>query len=91
MLRCDTLDINQWMSLSDDAHQNKQMKVWQVPMNLQATFDSEIDYVHFDDMHITKLDGSIGIQDGILRFKETGFNITLNAAFNISGTIIRGT
>ncbi|HQQ81767.1 MAG: AsmA-like C-terminal region-containing protein [Cyclobacteriaceae bacterium] len=84
MLRCDTLDINQWMSLSDTAHQNKQMKVWQVPMNLQATFDSEIDYVHFDDMHITKLDGSIGIQDGILRFKETGFN-TLNAAFNISG------
>ncbi|HQQ96362.1 MAG TPA: AsmA-like C-terminal region-containing protein [Cyclobacteriaceae bacterium] len=84
MLRCDTLDINQWMSLSDTTQQSQRIKVWQVPMNLKAIFDSEIDYVHFDDMHITKLDGSVEIEDGILRFKETGFN-TLNAAFNVSG------
>jgi len=84
MLQCDTLDVNQWMSLADTSHHSQTLKVWQVPMNLSAIFDSEIDYVHFDDMHITKLDGSIEIRDGILRFKETGFN-TLNAAFNISG------
>ncbi len=84
VLQCDTLDVNQWMSLSDTSRQSQSMKVWQVPVNLQAVFDSEINYVHFDDMHITKLDGAIEIRDGILRFRETGFN-TLNAAFSISG------
>jgi AsmA protein len=84
VLKCDTLDVNQWMALTDTSHHAPTMKVWAVPMNLQAVFDSEIAYVHFDDMHITKLDGSIEVRDGILRFKETGFN-TLNAAFNVSG------
>ncbi len=90
-LKCDTLDMNEWLSeeVAVGAKQDSstyQVKVKQVPLNLDMTFDSEIDQVFYEDIRITKLDGEIRVKDGVLTLHETGFN-TLNAAFSVSGDI----
>ncbi|MBS1979257.1 MAG: AsmA family protein [Bacteroidetes bacterium] len=87
-LKADTLDVNEW--LGNDASNVKQqgdssvLSLWEVPKNLDMTFDSEIDHVIYDDMRISKLDGEIRVKDGVMTLHETGFN-TLDAKFNISG------
>ena len=88
-LRCDTLDMNEWLSEEVPVASHKdsstlKIKVWQVPQNLNLTFDSEIDHVFYEDIRITKLDGEIRMKDGVLTLHETGFN-TLNAEFSLSG------
>ena len=87
MLNCDTLDVNEWLSQnkgSDRAVTGNKIKVWQVPLNLDVVFDSEIEHVIYEDMKISKLDGEIKIKDGVMTLHETGFN-TLDAKFSISG------
>lgn len=87
-LKADTLDVNEW--LSNDPGNTKQQSdssglvLWEVPKNLDMTFDSEIEHVIYDDMRISKLDGEIRVKDGVMTLHETGFN-TLDAKFNISG------
>ncbi len=89
MLNCDTLDINEWMANTkrvsphtDSTH--AKIGVWEVPKNIDFTFDSDIKYLLYEDIHIKNMDGEIKIKDGILSLNETGFN-TLNALFNVSG------
>ncbi len=87
-LKCDTLDVNEWLgeenlTTIDNTPVNK-INVWQVPTNLDLVFDSEIDYVLYEDMKISTFDGEIRMKDGIMRLHETGFN-SLNAKFSFSG------
>ena len=87
-LTCDTLDVNEW--LSEDKHasgrndEKNKITAWQVPPTLDMVFDSDIQYVLYEDMKISNLDGRIAVKDGILTLHETGFN-SLNAEFNLSG------
>ncbi|MDB5274630.1 MAG: outer rane assembly protein [Chitinophagaceae bacterium] len=93
---CDTLDLNEWLADNVSTPTNKtattaadtsvhpQIGVWEVPKNLDFTFDSDIKVVKYEDMFITKMDGEIRIKDGVLSMTETGFN-TLNALFSVSG------
>lgn len=90
LILCDTLYADKW--ISDDANINTPdpdsslivSGLWQVPDNMDFFLDCEIDYVKYQDMHISKFDGEIKIVDGVLTFHETGFN-TLNAAFHLTG------
>ena len=87
-LKADTLDINEWLAkkvqISKNSGQKNKIYIWQVPVGIEAVFDSEIESVFYEDMKISKLGGEIRIADGILYLHETGFN-TLNAKFDISG------
>jgi AsmA protein len=96
-LTCDTLDLNEWLAnnvstpsnnktatTAADTSVHPQISVWEVPKNLDFTFDSDISVVKYEDMFITKMDGEIRIKDGVLSMDETGFN-TLNALFSVSG------
>jgi len=87
-LKCDTVDLNEWLAEkklpSTTAPSGMKINVWQVPLNLDVVFDSEIEHVIYEDMKISKLDGEIKIKDGVLTLHETGFN-TLDAKFSISG------
>ncbi len=87
-LKCDTLDLNQWLaeptSTSKGSKPTNKIMVWQVPFNVNGNFDSEIGFVLYEDMRISKLNGEIELKNGVLTFHETGFN-TLDAEFNISG------
>ncbi len=90
-LKCDTLDINEWLSeevvvAGKRDSSTYQVKMTQVPMNLDMTFDSEIGHVFYEDIKITELDGEIRVKDGVLTLHETGFN-SLNAKFSVSGNI----
>jgi AsmA protein len=90
-LTCDTLDVNEWLSeeVAVAARRDSsvyKVKMRQVPMNLDMTFDSEIAHVFYEDITITELDGEIRIKDGVLTLHETGFN-SLNALFSVSGNI----
>jgi AsmA protein len=86
ILKADTLDMNEWLSEKSVASKTPSNKiyVWKVPLMLEAVFDSEIAYVLYEDMKISKLDGEIRMKDGVMHLHETGFN-TLNAEFDISG------
>ncbi len=88
-LKCDTLDLNQWLAgkkpaVGQGEAANNKIMLWQVPFNINAVFDSEIDHVLYEDMKISNLNGEIEMKDGVMSFHETGFN-TLDAKFNISG------
>ena len=87
-LKCDTLDLNEWFAeqngVRTDGAKVNQINIWQVPSNLNLVFDSEVNYVLYEDMKISKFDGEVRIKDGILTLHETGFN-SLNAAFSFSG------
>ncbi len=87
-LKCDTLDVNEWLGDTSATSSSKKASspatLVQVPMNVDFVFDSEIGRVNYQDMKITQMDGEIRIKDGVLSLKETGFN-TLNALFNVSG------
>ncbi len=90
-LKCDTLDMNEWFSeqvavAAKGDSSTYRVKMKQVPLNLDMTFDSEIAHVFYEDIRITELDGEIRIKDGVLTLHETGFN-TLNAEFSVSGNI----
>ncbi len=88
MLTCDTLDLNEWLSETltqrSDSSSGHQINVWQIPINLEAVFDSEIGYVIYEDMKMSHLDGEIKMSRGVMTLHETGFN-SLNAKFNLSG------
>lgn len=92
-LTCDTLDINEWMpptktatgklvSSKDTTH--TKLTVIEVPRNIHFIFDSEIDELKYEDLAISKLNGEIAVNDGVLSLHETGFN-SLNAQFSFSG------
>jgi len=94
-LKCDTLDLNEWylpttatntktVQKKNSASTPESKTAWQVPANINFTFDSDIHVVKYQDMNITDLDGEIKIMDGALTLHETGFN-SLNAKFNLSG------
>ena len=87
-LKCDTLDLNEWLSEKKLPATTKlpglKINVWQVPLNVDVVFDSEIEHVRYEDMKISKLDGEIKMKEGVLTLRETGFN-TLDAKFSISG------
>ncbi|HWA35071.1 MAG TPA: AsmA-like C-terminal region-containing protein [Cyclobacteriaceae bacterium] len=90
-LKCDTLDVNEWLSEEVAVAQKRDSSVYkvkmrQVPLNLDMTFDSEIAHVFYEDITITELDGEIRVKDGVLTLHETGFN-SLNAEFSVSGNI----
>jgi AsmA protein len=92
---CDTLDLNEWYTpktvttastktIAINTTQVSNKTAWLVPPDIDFTFDSDIAFVQFQDMKISKLDGEIKIKDSKLTLNETGFN-SLNASFNISG------
>jgi AsmA protein len=94
ILNCDTLDVNEWMSLnnsSDNRHvetARADTSITSVPMKISEridfTFDSKIAYVKYDDLRLTQMVGEIRVKDGIMSLKETGFN-SLDARFNLTG------
>ena len=89
ILTCDTLDLNEWLSETTvsqrtDSSIGHQINVWRIPINLEAVFDSEIRYVIFEDLKVSRLDGEIKMSGGVMTLRETGFN-SLNAKFNLSG------
>lgn len=87
-LKCDTLDLNEWFAegapSTTTQTSSAKINVYQVPLNLDMIFDSEIDYLLYEDFRISKFDGEVKIKDGVLNLHETGFN-SLNAAFSFSG------
>ncbi len=88
-LKIDTLDMNEWLAneipaTNGTSASTSKINVWEVPKTIEAVFDSEIEYVLYEDMKITKLDGEIRMKDGVMNLHETGFN-TLNAEFDVSG------
>ncbi|HEY8934691.1 MAG TPA: AsmA family protein, partial [Cyclobacteriaceae bacterium] len=94
-LICDTLDLNVWNKPAPVKSGSAKVKTvaaskqasttaWMVPRNINFKFDSEIAHAYFMDMDISKLNGEIKINDGVLSLHETGFN-SLNASFNLSG------
>lgn len=92
----DTLDLTPWIDKTFTSKRKNLPTVesapptfveptaWEVPKNVHFVFDSEIEHVFYQDMHITKLKGEIVIRNGILTLTETGFN-SLNAYFSIEG------
>lgn len=93
-LRADTLDLNAWHTafreidrapVSVDAGTTHTYSAWQVPRNIDFTLDTDVDYIHYDDMTISNMVGEVLLHDGVLSLRETGFN-SLNARFNASGT-----
>lgn len=88
-LKCDTLDISEWQDHKSDslATKNKDFQGRRAPLvpeHIDFILDTDIKYCQYNDMRITNMNGQIGIKDGILTLKETGFN-TLNATFTVSG------
>lgn len=93
----DTLDLTPWI---DKTYTSKRKNlpavveptptnsvdqdIWEVPKNVNFVFDSQIEHVFYQDMHITKLRGEIVIRNGVLTLHETGFN-TLGAYFSVEG------
>lgn len=92
----DTLDLTPWIDNTYTGKRKKlptleaapvpfvEQEVWEVPKNVNFIFDSEIEHVFYQDLHITKLKGDIVIKNGIVTLNETGFN-ALNAYFSIEG------
>ena len=95
-LTSDTLDLTPWIDNTYTGKRKKlptleaapvpfvEQEVWEVPKNVNFIFDSEIEHVFYQDLHITKLKGDIVIKNGIVTLNETGFN-ALNAYFSIEG------
>ncbi len=86
--KCDTLDLNEWMpptAVADSSKSVTQSIIFQIPVNMDAVFDSEIEHLLFQDFKISKMNGEITFRDGIMKFKEAGFN-SLNADFKLSGS-----
>lgn len=96
-LTSDTLDLTPWIDKTY-THRRKNavtvetaapappvdQDVWEVPKNVNFIFDSQIEHLFYQDLHITKLKGEIAIKNGILTLNETGFN-SLNAYFSVDG------
>ena len=92
----DTLDLTPWIDKTFTSKRKNLPTVeptppafveptaWEVPKNVNFVFDSEIEHVFYQDMHITKLKGEVVVRNGILTLNETGFN-SLNAYFSVEG------
>lgn len=92
----DTLDLTPWIDKTFTSKRKNlptveptpapfvEQTAWEVPKNVNFVFDSEIEHVFYQDLHITKMKGEIVIRNGILTLNETGFN-SLNAYFSVEG------
>ena len=94
-LKCDTLDINEWMPKQSattatapatpaKADTATTLTVIAIPKNIDFVFDSDINYCLYDDMQMTDMQGEIRIKDGVMTMNETGFN-AIDAKFYLSG------
>jgi AsmA protein len=88
-LVCDTINLNQWLAkkkvkkgTTDTTHAASSLI--EVPRNIDFIFDSYVNVVLYQDMILKRMKGEIKIRDGVLTFKETGFN-SLNALFRVNG------
>lgn len=96
-LTSDTLDLTPWIDKTYTGRRKNltavdipipaqavEPVVWEVPKNVNFVFNSKIEHLFYQDLHITKLNGKIAIKNGILTLSETGFN-ALDAYFSIDG------
>jgi len=97
-LTSDTLDLTPWIDKTHSKRHPissgvtiptppvavVEPELWIVPKNINFVFDSEIENVYYQDLHITKLKGEIVVKNGILTLNETGFN-SMNAFVAVTG------
>jgi len=86
-LKCDSLDINEWMPKTTAATKKDTaapLTIIEIPKNIDFTFDSDINWCLYDDMQMTDMKGEIRIKDGVMTLTETGFN-AVDAKFFLSG------
>ena len=95
-LKSDTLDLTPWIDKTYSGKRKKitvveptpasytEPEIWEVPKNINVVFDTQIEHLLYQDLHITKLKGEITIKNGILTLNETRFNSS-NGFFSIDG------
>jgi AsmA protein len=79
-------DINELIrekkTFKDTIHHD--LEVLRIPANIDFTFDSKIDLLHYKNLDVNDLKGEIRIRNGVLTLDRTTFN-AMDAAFSISG------
>ena len=88
-LKSKNLDLNEWMSTEknnvDVDSGSTTLEIIKIPENVDIQFQSLIDNIYYDNLHLQSAEGLLTIRDGILDLNNLSFKL-LNGFVVMNGT-----